>query len=74
MKKAEIVAIVVTCFAIVYNALPFFNVSADIILFLFACSPFLLLYLVLVVLKNGKPSEYTFEERFYCDWDYKPNN
>jgi hypothetical protein len=28
---------------------------------------------VYVILKYGKPSEHTFEERFYDDWDYKRN-
>jgi len=41
--------------------------------FMFFLSPFLVLYMGYVILKYGKPSGSTFDERFYDDWDYRRN-
>lgn len=32
-----------------------------------------LIWMVITILKNGEPSRYTFEERFYEDSDLGPN-
>lgn len=32
-----------------------------------------LIWMVITILKNGEPSRYTFEERFYEDRDLGPN-
>jgi hypothetical protein len=73
MKNAEIVVILVTLYAIFFNAAPYLGIPEDIIYFMFFLSPFLVIYMVYIVLKYGKPSAHTFDERFYDDWDYKRN-
>jgi len=40
---------------------------------MFLLSPLVVTYMAYVILKYGKPSEYTFEERFYDDYDYIRN-
>jgi hypothetical protein len=73
MKKVEIVVPLFIVFAVFYQAAPFIGVADEVIFTLFFLSPFVMLYVVYVILKYGKPSEHTFEERFYDDWDYKRN-
>lgn len=61
----------VTFYLLVYVAftqIPGYEIPAIIML---SMSPFILISLVLHVLINGKPSPYTFEERWYED---KPQN
>jgi len=45
-----------------------------VIFWLFVLVNGLLIWMVYRVLKDGKPSEKSFEEVFYEDWDYKRNN
>jgi len=40
---------------------------------MFILAPFIVIYLVFVVLKYGRPSKFTLEERFYEDHDYRRN-
>jgi hypothetical protein len=40
---------------------------------MFILSPFVVIYMAYVILKYGKPSKHTFEERFYEDHDYERN-
>lgn len=37
---------------------------------MFGFSPFVVIWMVIRVLKDGVPSEHTFEDRFYDDWDH----
>ncbi len=67
MKKPGVIILLATIFVMVYQAAPFIGIPPDVIFTMFALSPFLLIYMVYVVLKYGKPSGYTFEERFYDD-------
>ena len=69
MKKPGIVILAVTLYAIIYNASPLMGFTQGIILFMFALSPFLVIYMAYVVLKHGKPPGHTFEEKFYDDVD-----
>ena len=71
MKNVCFVVAVVTLFAIFYHISPYVGLSDRLIFFMFLIAPFLVLYMVYVILKYGKPSEHTFEERFYEDWDGK---
>ncbi len=63
----------VTAFAIFYNALPFFNVNEEIIVALFAISPFAVTWMVYRVLKDGTPGTKKFDEYFYEDHHYRRN-
>ncbi len=69
MKKPGIAILLVTLYAIIYNALPYLNISESIILFMFCLSPFMVIYMAYVVLRYGKPSGNSFEEKFYDDMD-----
>ena len=69
MKKPGIVILAVTLFAIIYNASAYLNVTESIILLMFSISPFMVIYMAYVVLRYGKPSGNSFEEKFYDDVD-----
>jgi hypothetical protein len=69
MKKPGIVVVAVTIYAIIFNASPFIGIPEELIFAMFFFSPFILMYMAYVVLKYGKPSGYTFEERFYDDME-----
>jgi hypothetical protein len=73
MKSVPVVVGFVTFYAMLFQAAIYLELPENIIFTMFFLSPFLVLYMVYVILKYGKPSPYTFEERFYDDWDYKRN-
>lgn len=67
MKKVRIVITLVTLFAVLYNISPFIGVPGNAIIAMFILSPFLVIYMAYIILKYGKPSGHTFDERFYED-------
>lgn len=71
MKNVTAVVSLVTLYALLYQSAILMSVTDGLILSLFALSPFLVIYMVYVVLKYGNPVTDTFEDRFYCDSDYK---
>ena len=71
MKKPVIVITVATLFVILYHASPYIGIPDEVILAMFILSPIVVIYMAYVILKYGKPSQHTFEERFYDDYDYK---
>jgi hypothetical protein len=73
MKSVPLVVGFVTFYAMLFQVAIYMDWPDNIIFGMFFLSPFLLLYMVYVILKYGKPSSYTFEERFYDDWDYTRN-
>jgi hypothetical protein len=70
MKRVENVVVAVTLYAIIFNVCIYTGVPYRVVFFMFFLSPFLVIYMVYAVLKYGKPSGHTFDERFYDDWDY----
>ena len=48
------------------------QILPELVLLIFIASPFLVVWMVIRVLKDGKPSPYTSNERFYDDWEYRP--
>lgn len=74
MKKVSVVVTLVTLFAVFYNVSPFIGVPDKAILAMFCLSPFLVVYMVYVILKYGKPSGATFDEKFYEGWDHGDNS
>lgn len=70
MKKVPVVILLVTLFAVFYNISPHIGIPGKAIIIMFILSPFLLVYMVYVILKYGKPSGHTFDDRFYED-DYE---
>jgi uncharacterized membrane protein len=73
MKKVTLVVTIVTLFAVFYQAAPFIGVADEFIFAMFFISPFLVLYMAYVIMKFGKPSGHTFDEKFYDDVDYRRN-
>lgn len=72
-KPIKIVVVLVSLFAILYQAAILSSMNEQLLLALYMISPFLVLYMVYVVIKKGKPSPHDFDERFYDDWDYQRN-
>lgn len=70
MKKPAIVIALATLFMVFYNLSPYIGIPDEFIIAMFILSPFILIYMAYVILRFGKPSKYTFEERFYDDLDY----
>ncbi len=73
MKKVSVVVTIATIFVFLIQTTPFIGVANEIIFGMFSLVPFVIIYMVYVILKYGKSSPHTFEERFYDDWDYKRN-
>jgi hypothetical protein len=68
MKRPAVIIFLATLYLLFFNASPHLDAPNWVIITLFILSPIVVIY---VVLKYGKPSKYTFEERFYDDLDYK---
>ncbi len=73
MNRSQVVVILVSMYALVFQASPWLGFSEGLVYTMFFLSPFLMVYMVYMVLRFGEPSEHTFEERFYDDWDYTRN-
>ena len=73
MKKVPAVITIATLYALFFQLTPYIGIPDQFIFGMFLLSPLVVLYMAYVILKYGKPSEYTFEERFYDDYDYIRN-
>ena len=73
MKRPAVIIFLATLYLLFFNSSPHPDVPNWAIIALFILSPIVVVYMVYVVLKYGKPSKYTFEERSYDDLDYKRN-
>lgn len=73
MKKVPLIINLVTLYAIIFQVLIVTEYDEPLIFTLFFLSPLPVAYMVYVILKHGKPSGHTFNERFYDDWDYVRN-
>jgi hypothetical protein len=71
MKKPAIIISFSTLYLILFQLSPYIGVPEEAIIAMFILSPFIVIYMAYVILKYGKPSKYTFEERFYEDHDYE---
>jgi len=74
MKKPAIVIALSTLYLIIFQVSPYIGIPDEAIIAMFILSPFVVIYMAYVILKYGKPSKHTFEERFYEDHDYERNN
>jgi hypothetical protein len=70
MKKTTAVISFATLYLVIFQLAPFIRMSDKIIIAMFILSPFIVVYMVYTVLKDGKPSQNTFDEKFYEDHDY----
>jgi hypothetical protein len=73
MKKPAIVITLATLYLLFFKVSPLIGLPDEAMIAMFILAPFIVIYMVYVVLKYGKPSKFTFEEKFYEDHDYKRN-
>ena len=73
MKKIRFPIISVTLFMLIYNALPFLGASPDWVIALFIISPFPVIWMIYRILKDGTPSNKTWDDYFYEDHAYRRN-
>jgi hypothetical protein len=73
MKKVNIAILLATLFLAVFQSARFIALPEELTIAMFLMSPFLLVLLVLIILKYGEPSIFTFNERFYDDHKYRRN-
>jgi hypothetical protein len=73
MKRPAIVITLATLYLLFFKASPYIGLPDEAIIAMFILAPFILIYMAYVILKYGKPSGHTFEERFYDDYDYRRN-
>jgi len=69
MKNTNIVVTIVTLYAIIFSVSPYVGVSDLVYFAMLFLSPILVVFMVFFVLKYGKPSEFSFDEKFYDDLD-----
>jgi hypothetical protein len=73
MKNVNVVVSAVTIYALLYQLAILMGAGDELIFTMFSLSPFLVGYMVYVILKYGVAPKETFDEKFYCDWDYRRN-
>lgn len=61
----------VTIFLVVYTILAYTSGYGRAVMLMFVMSPFLVIWMVYRVLRDGKPSGREFNDYFYDDIDYK---
>ena len=71
MKRTVIVITLATLYLLLFRSSPLMGIPDELIIAMFILSPIVVIYMAYVILKYGKPSGHTFEERFYDDVDYK---
>ena len=72
MKKPAIVITLATLYLLFFKVSPHIGIPDEMIIAMFILAPFIVIYLVTVVLKYGRPSKFTFKG-FYENHDYKRN-
>ncbi len=74
MKNENILPVFTgTLYLAVYVITINFFPESGIHMIMFAISPFIVIWMVIYILKNGKPSERTFDEYFYDEEKGKRN-
>lgn len=71
MKKPSIVISLATFYLLFFQVSPYIGIPGEAIMAMFILSPVVVIYMAYVILRYGKPSGHTFEERFYDDFDFK---
>lgn len=67
MKRTLSIVALVTLYAFFFQASPWIGVSDEVIVNMFLFSPFLVIFMAYYILRYGKPSSHTFDDRFYDD-------
>lgn len=72
MENIKIPVLFTTFYVVIYAMLPGMGMGFSIMFILFLISQFLVIWMVIRVLKDGKPSGKQFNKgHWYDDWDYK---
>ena len=71
MKKPAVVITLATLYVLLFHSSPLMGIPDEFIIAMFILSPIVVIYMVYVILKYGKASDHTFEERFYDDYDHR---
>ena len=74
MKKPSVIITLATLFVVIYNLSPYIGFPDEAIVAMFILSPIVLIYMAYVIIRFGKPSKHTFDEKFYDDVDYYRNS
>jgi ABC-type sulfate transport system permease subunit len=69
MKAVNLAIGIATTYLIIYTLLCATDTAIPLIMLMFSLSPLVVIGMVYAVIRHGKPSNHTFEERFYED-DY----
>lgn len=73
MKRVQWIVLAVTLYAIFFQLIPFLEIAEEAVWIMFFISPLLVAWMGYNILKHSKPSQHSFDEYFYDDWDYKRN-
>jgi hypothetical protein len=73
MKKVPLVITLASLYVFIFHASPVLGLPVEVIVAMFVLSPFVVIFMAYIILKFGKPSGYTFDEKFYDDTDYRRN-
>ena len=71
MKKPVIIIVLSTIYLVIFQLSPHLGIPDEAIIAMFILSPIIVIYMAYVILKYGKPSKHSFEEKFYEDIDYE---
>jgi hypothetical protein len=72
MEKIKAPILIATIYLFVYAITAQFETNIQLTIMLFSLSPLPVIWMVWRVLRDGTPSQFTFQERFYEDYDYTP--
>ncbi|MEP7108710.1 MAG: hypothetical protein ABI760_12025, partial [Ferruginibacter sp.] len=73
MQNIKLPVFIVSAYAFFYQFTPYIGFSDITIMAMFTISPVLVCWMAYKILKNGNPSQRSFEEYFYEDSNYKRN-
>jgi membrane protein implicated in regulation of membrane protease activity len=71
MEKIKTPILLATLYLLIYTLVSFIPGLPALAVLLFSLSPIVVIWMVYRVLKDGEPSQYTFEEVFYEDHPYR---
>ena len=74
MEKIKWPIFIVSAFNLFYQLSPAMGIPDNAIIAMYIIAPLLVLWMVYKILKDGTPSDKTFDEYFYEDYEYKRNS
>lgn len=74
MENIKFPIYLTTLYLIIYTLSPYLGFGDGIILLMFVFAPFLVIWMVIRILKDGKESQRKFEDYWYDDIDITRSN